>query len=668
MKKSKNKPNVLLALAVSVATGSVSLPVYSIDNGGADNRAAKIPSVIVSAARTEQSTLTTPASITVITRKQIENSGARHVVDVLRAQGGVRISDLFGDGSRASVGMRGFSTTAGSNTLVLVDGRRLNNIDISSPDLNSVSLKDVERIEIVQGSGGVLFGDQAVGGIINIITNGSRGQVGLVELAAGSYDAVGLRAVYGDNATKNIHYRVSAEYRESDNYRRENNKVEYTNLFAKTGYDYSAGNVFAEVQYIKEDLRTPGSLLQSEVDSDRRQTFVDFLGDYTNSETDVVRVGLAHNINENMSFEAETTYRDVEREIQQSFRGFVINTPSILKSKQFELTPRFIAVYPVEDGEVQVTAGIDFIDTDYTSEITSSADKQKMLAEYVQVVVPLQKRLNLTAGFRHAEVEDDVTSTFTNGKQDTDVNVAEIGVTYNVNNNVKLFGRLDQNFRFAKVDELTYVSPGSQLKAQTGDSVEAGIKYSNANLSSKLVVYKLSLEDEIAFDPTAPQPVGAFFAGANVNFDPTTHQGVIVESQYAVGKKINLSGNYTYTDATFDSGVFSGNEISDVPKNSARLDVNYAVNDSINTTWSANLGVVYIGSHYLSGDNANAQDKVSGYSVLDMNLAYRYMAWKFNLKVNNVTNRKYVENANSFGSRFPSPERNFLLTAAWNFR
>jgi iron complex outermembrane receptor protein len=564
--------------------------------------------------------------------------------------------------------MRGFSTTAGSNTLVLVDGRRLNNIDISSPDLNSVSLKDVERIEIVQGSGGVLFGDQAVGGVINIITNGSRGQVGLVELAAGSYDAVGLRAVYGDNATKNIHYRVSAEYRESDNYRRENNKVEYTNLFAKTGYDYSAGNVFAEVQYIKEDLRTPGSLLQSEVDSDRRQTFVDFLGDYTNSETDVVRVGLAHNINENMSFEAETTYRDVEREIQQSFRGFVINTPSILKSKQFELTPRFIAVYPVEHGEVQVTAGIDFIDTDYTSEITSSADKQKMLAEYVQVVVPLQKRLNLTAGFRHAEVKDDVTSTFTNGKQDTDVNVAEIGVTYNVNNNVKLFGRLDQNFRFAKVDELTYVSPGSQLKAQTGDSVEAGIKYSNANLSSKLVVYKLSLEDEIAFDPTAPQPVGAFFAGANVNFDPTTHQGVIVESQYAVGKKINLSGNYTYTDATFDSGVFSGNEISDVPKNSARLDVNYAVNDSINTTWSANLGVVYIGSHYLSGDNANAQDKVSGYSVLDMNLAYRYMAWKFNLKVNNVTNRKYVENANSFGSRFPSPERNFLLTAAWNFR
>ena len=661
MKKSES--NTTLALVILVATSSISLPVYSVNK-----EANKIPAVVVSAARTEQSTLTTPASISVITRQQIEDSGARHIVDVLRGQGGVRVSDLFGDGSRASVGMRGFSVTASSNTLVLIDGRRLNNIDISSPDLNSISLKDVERIEIVQGSAGVLFGDQAVGGVINIITNGSRGQVGSVEVSAGSYDAVGIRAVYGDNVTKNIHYRVSAEYRESDNYRRENNKVEYTNLFAKTAYDYNEGNIFAEVQHIKENLRTPGALLQSELDSDRRQTVVDFLGDFTDSETDVVRLGVAHNVNENMSFEAETTYRDVERKIQQSFRGSAANTSSLLKSKQFELTPRFIAVYPVENGEVQVTAGIDFIDTDYESEITSSMDEQKMLAEYVQVVVPLQKKLHLTAGFRHAEVEDDVTSSFTNGKQDTDVNVAELGLTYKVNESVKLFGRLDQNFRFAKVDELTYVSPGSQLKAQTGDSVEAGIEYSSNDLSSKLVVYKLSLEDEIAFDPSATQPVGAFFAGANVNFDPTTHQGVILESQYKIGSMVKLSGNYTYTDATFDSGVFSGKAISGVPENSARLDINYAINDSISTKLNANLGAIYIGSHFLSGDNANTQDKVSGYTVLDLNLAYSYMAWKFNLKVNNLTNRKYVENANSFGSKFPSPERNFLLTAAWNFR
>ena len=147
-----------LAFGALIAAAAQPAPVYP---------ATEIPAVVVSAARTQQSVLTTPASITVITREQIEASRARHIHEVLRSQGGVQIRDLYGDGSRATVDMRGFGETAGSNTLILVDGRRLNNPDIATPDLNSIALEDVERIEIVQGSAGVLFGDQAVGGVIN---------------------------------------------------------------------------------------------------------------------------------------------------------------------------------------------------------------------------------------------------------------------------------------------------------------------------------------------------------------------------------------------------------------------------------------------------------------------------------------------------------------------
>ncbi|NOQ87761.1 MAG: TonB-dependent receptor plug domain-containing protein, partial [Gammaproteobacteria bacterium] len=156
--------NKFLSIGAAIATAGISLPAFS------EVTATQIPSVVVSAARTEQSTLTTPASITVITRKQIEDSGSTHIVEVLRGQGGVQIKDLYGDGSRATVDMRGFGDSAGSNTLILIDGRRLNNPDIGAPDLNSIALDDVERIEVVQGSAGVLFGDQAVGGVINIIT------------------------------------------------------------------------------------------------------------------------------------------------------------------------------------------------------------------------------------------------------------------------------------------------------------------------------------------------------------------------------------------------------------------------------------------------------------------------------------------------------------------
>jgi iron complex outermembrane receptor protein len=114
--------------------------------------------IIVTATRSEQNIINTPSSIKVISAADIKTSGALHVVDVLRNQGGVQISGLFGDGSRATVSVRGFGGNAQANTLIMVDGRRLNNADLGNPDLNSISINSIERIEILRGSAGVLFG------------------------------------------------------------------------------------------------------------------------------------------------------------------------------------------------------------------------------------------------------------------------------------------------------------------------------------------------------------------------------------------------------------------------------------------------------------------------------------------------------------------------------
>ncbi len=148
-----------------------------------------LPDVLVSATRSAQSNVTVPASITIISREEIARSGARNLAEVLRGRGSVQVIDSFGDGSRTTVGMRGFGESANANTLIMVDGRRLNNIDISDPDLNSISLKDVERVEIIHGSAGTLFGDQAVGGVINVITRTPERLQAFGEARRGSYDA-----------------------------------------------------------------------------------------------------------------------------------------------------------------------------------------------------------------------------------------------------------------------------------------------------------------------------------------------------------------------------------------------------------------------------------------------------------------------------------------------
>src|SRR4030043_232451 len=113
---------------------------------------------------------TTPANVTVITREEIEKSNSQTVIDLVRTEVGVVVRDYYGTGKTASVDIRGFGETGPLNTLVLVDGRRVNEIDLSGVDWTQIPLDQIERIEILRGPGSVLYGDNAVGGVINIIT------------------------------------------------------------------------------------------------------------------------------------------------------------------------------------------------------------------------------------------------------------------------------------------------------------------------------------------------------------------------------------------------------------------------------------------------------------------------------------------------------------------
>ena len=108
--------------------------------------------VVVSGTRFESSAKSIPGRVTVITAEEIALSGADHIVDVLRNTGGLQISDLFGDGTDANIGIRGFAATSAQNILIMIDGRRLNNVDNSLPDLNTVSLKNIKQIEIIKAA------------------------------------------------------------------------------------------------------------------------------------------------------------------------------------------------------------------------------------------------------------------------------------------------------------------------------------------------------------------------------------------------------------------------------------------------------------------------------------------------------------------------------------
>ena len=641
----------LVSAMISAALSPV-VASESTDNG--------LPQLVVSATRFEQSSVTTPASIQIIGAKEIEQSKASNLTDLLRGRGGIAIYDFFGDGTKTTVGLRGFSESASSNTLIMVDGRRLNNADIGAPSLSGISLKNVERIEIIQGSAGVLFGDQAVGGVINIITRKPVGNTAELGFALGSYETYKSYFSVDRVLAEGWNLRIAGEAIDTENYR-VHNDMDKSTLTGLLSYDYSDGRIFVELLRSYETLETPDSLSAAQILANRKQSTN--TTHFTNTETLMQRIGLEHDLTDNWSFAGEFT----NKEENNPFASF--GTSRYQARQLTSLNPRMLGVFEMNGSEMLMTAGIDFEDTSFMTinGTTRRSNQQETTSYYVQSVVPLNSQASLTAGVRHARQENNIVDqlVYPAGRDFTeDLTVGELGLNYKLHENSRLFARVEQNYRFPKIDEQSYTSPGNVLKTQTGVSWEAGFDHAYEKGWVSANLYRLDLEDEIAFDTTATKPVGGAFNGANVNFDPTRHQGVILQGGYSLFKDVELSASYSYTDARFRSGVYSGNRISFIPEHSARVSTDWRFNERAGVM----LEALYTGERYLSGDNVNNLAPEDAFTVLNLSTRYEWQKYRLGLRVNNITSEKYNDFASTFGFGgrygYPAPERNFMLEAS----
>jgi len=135
--------------------------------------------LIVTGTRFEENLNQVPANVKVITRDEIANSTSNNIPDVLSQIGGLNVRSLNPGQLNldATVDMGGYGATANSTTLILIDGQRINPIDSLPVSWGSIPLDSIERIEILQGGASVQYGNGAVGGVINIITNGNTSKL-----------------------------------------------------------------------------------------------------------------------------------------------------------------------------------------------------------------------------------------------------------------------------------------------------------------------------------------------------------------------------------------------------------------------------------------------------------------------------------------------------------
>jgi iron complex outermembrane receptor protein len=153
----------------------------------------------------------TPAAIYVITQEDIQRSGATSIPDALRLAPGVEVARI--DSNKWSIGIRGFGSRLSRDVLVLIDGRTVYTTLLAGTywEAQNLLLADVERIEVIRGPGGTIWGPNAVNGVINIITKSSKDTHGAyVSVEGGSVDQGTVSARYGGGNGKTFDYRAYA--------------------------------------------------------------------------------------------------------------------------------------------------------------------------------------------------------------------------------------------------------------------------------------------------------------------------------------------------------------------------------------------------------------------------------------------------------------------------
>jgi iron complex outermembrane receptor protein len=629
--------------------------------------------VVITATRFEAPRQSLPVGAIVITARDLANAAVASVPEALARLGGLHVRNNSGDPS-PQIDLRGFGATGDQNTLVLLDGVRISENEQVPARLSAIPLDAVERIEILPGTGAVLYGGGATGGTINIITRKPRhGQRQLaLGATAGSYDTRKLRAGLTASAAP-WGLTLDASDLDTDNYRR-NNHLADQNLEGSLSLAMDGGEARARFGAGRQRLGLPGALSEAEIAQDRRAT---------NQPEDRSALDTWHfDIGGRLDLErgelaADLGFRDRSSDSRVVFFGAPSTTD--VDARVWTFTPRLRLPYEFGAGRAELVLGGDLLDWDYRRRIAGSfssllESSQRDVAAYFLNTLHFGEATRVALGGRVQRTriaqKDLSFAPATLQSNDGTLNAFELSARQALTPGVALYGRWGQSFRSANVDDNGFTADGRLLQPQTSHDAELGIDWGGSARSLRAALFESRVNNEIHFLPSTALPP----FGANINLPPTRHRGIELDGSWNPVPELSLAANYRYTDAEFRSGVLggadiAGNEIPLVPRHRANL----------NATWQAAAGLTvagslrYVGTQRYDNDQINTFRRMPGYTLVDLKLSQRLGDWTLFAQADNLFDEEYYSYAirNAAGTSFnayPEPERRFFVGAEYALR
>lgn len=649
----------LSALLSGALTGLSLSPAFAQDDA-----------VVVTATRFPDSKRDLPVGVTVISADDIRSSASSNLGDVLAQFGLLQIRDLAGT-QNPQIDLRGFGVTGDQNTLVLLDGLRINEADLESAQLSAVPLEAIDRIEIVRGSGAVLYGGGASGGTINIITRrGVAGESRARALArAGGYGTGEARAGF-DRYGETLGGSVAASYEDTKGYR-SNSHYRQRGALAKLEARSAQGRIFFHAGADEQSARLPGSLNETEIASDPRQTNTP--NDWRSRDGVHVVLGGNRYVGRH-ELSAELGYR--QRNTQSFFSNFAFFTDT--DADLWSFAPRARLAFDGFGRRHELILGADLERWDYATRSASAPGAanfslrngdQTSAAAYAQTNLWLTDSARVVLGARTQRTRQGLTEEVfpMNERRLTHrLQAYEAALRQRLGSGWSGYAKYGRSFRVANFDENACFFPPcapALLKPQAALGAELGLEYETRTLRLRAAAYQIDLDDEIYFSP---------LAGANINLSPTRRRGVELESRWRATPSVDLQAGLALIQATFRSGTYGGVDVS-----GNRVPLVPGVLATTGVSWSyaprsrASVNARYVGEERFDNDQANTfPRKQPAYGLVDLKIEHALArAWQVALEVRNLFDKRYFSYGTAVGSTFsalPAPGRAAYVSLAWS--
>lgn len=611
---------------------------------------AELNPVVVSASRLPESRADASVVVDVISQDDIASSGHSNFSNYLSTLPGLNLTRLYGSmGIDASVDLGYMGAAGAQNVLVLLDGERLNPFDSGGLRFGQIPLASLDRIEIRRANGGVLFGDRAQGGVIQLVSRSDEAKVIQISTGSSGFRKLDSHLGFQAGGTFGSVALLSAEssgYRDFSAARQEAGRV-------RLGTKSEWGVFEAHARKYKERAELPSFLSEQQyISNDRQVGAFPVKADRSGS-----------------SFGLRFAQKDAEQEgllIHYNKQISEDEVYSLIRSHRHTLSPEYRWVW----GGHRLLVGLDWHDSEVRTQQAQKVN-QEGLAFYTQFQRLFGEHTVAVLGARTHEVENrfqaNSQTSVTQAKSREEAYSFGLRHHFNSSWSAKL-GYL-MGYRFANADELYYFNSNTFELLSINDTVmpmqsqEAylNLSYRTKALNASVHLRDIETDDEIGFRYDCGQVLGVS-AGCNTNLFNTHRRIVGLSVDWWVIPSLYMTGAIDWVDATIESGANRGGRVPLTPRQIVRLGLDKKIN---NLTLHAL--VHHRGNMIQSADESSSLKPIPSRTVFDSGLSVSLSGqWDASLWVRNLADHKYYDFA-SFNGIYPADGRSVQLVLNGRF-